>query len=162
MSGGWERKLINQVLKQQANHRVAAETRGMSFPFILWHFILSAPLPPIFLVAALNYRSTLREIHVRFTWIPSTFIMISAEFQMRIAPVLLFFFFFFLLCVNLQGKSTHFKHPSLILIWKTVLNIPLPNQIESKPWGMKARRRRGGRTATARRHCVRKRGENES
>lgn len=157
MTGGWERKLVNQVLKQQANHRVAAETQGIFFPFISWHFILSVPLPPIFLVAALNYSSTLREIHVRFTWIPSTFIMISAEFQMRIATL-----FFFLLCVNLQGKSTHFKHPSLILIWKTVLNIPLPSQIESKPWGMKARRRRGGMIATARRHCVRERGENES
>lgn len=135
-------------------------TRYISFPFILWHFILNAPLPPIFLVAVLNYSSTLREIHVRFTWIPSTFIMITAEFQMRTA--LLFFFSFFLLCVNLQGKSTHFKHPSLILIWKTVLNIPLPSQIESKPWGMKERGRRGGRAATARRCCVRKRGENES
>lgn len=158
MSGEWERKLINQVLKKQTNYRVAAETWGISFPFILWHFILSVPLCPIFSVAVLNYSSTLREIHVRFTWIPSTFIMISAEFQMRIAPL----FFFFLLYVNLQGKSTHFKQPSLILIWKTVLNTPLPSQIESKPWGMNARRRRGGRTATARRYCVRKRGENES
>lgn len=35
MSGGWERKLINQVIKQQANHRVAAVTQGISFPFIL-------------------------------------------------------------------------------------------------------------------------------
>lgn len=156
MSGGWERKVINQVLKQQANCRVVAEAQCISFFFILWHFILSAPLPPMFLVPVLNYSSTLMEIHVRITWIPSTFIMISAEFQMRIASL------FFLLCVNLQGKSTHFKHPSLILIWKTVLNIPLPSQIDSKLWGMKARRRRGGRTATARRHCERKRGENES
>lgn len=35
MSGGWERKLINQVLKKQTDHRVAAETQGISFPFIL-------------------------------------------------------------------------------------------------------------------------------
>lgn len=156
MSTGWEKKLINQVLKQQTNCRVAAEVQCISFFFIPWHFILSAPLLPVFLVPVLNYSSTLMEIHVRFTWIPSTFIMISAEFQMRIASL------FFLLCVNLQGKSTHFKHPSLILIWKTVLNIPLPSQIDSKLWGMKGRGRMGGRTATARRQCERKRGENES
>jgi len=52
--------------------------------------------------------------------------MIGAEFQMRIASLC------FRLCVNLQGKSTHLKHPSLLSIWKTVLNIPVPSQIDSK------------------------------
>lgn len=58
--------------------------------------------------------------------------MISAEFQMRTASL------FSLLCVNLQGKSTHFKHPSLILILEKYLKYTA-----AKPDRLKAVRNEG-------------------
>lgn len=48
MSRGWERKLINQVLKQQAHCRVAAETQCISFFYSVTFYFKCHSLPSVF------------------------------------------------------------------------------------------------------------------